>query len=165
MSGIDPQDEARGSGPTLTHSQSVKRLEEVFARMEELGEADELSPEEDAEFAELRSEFTEVDEHRKVRTAREAAATKLGEVIRKAECPRDDEGFPVLRGRGVCEVVRVVTWSAAGSNTATAELRTTHRVSQSIQTCELAQERTLAAEPDGAVFATPRAMSELTAVP
>ena len=44
MSDIDPQDEARGSGPTLTHSQSVKRLEEVFARMEELGEADELSP-------------------------------------------------------------------------------------------------------------------------
>lgn len=57
--------EEKRSAPTLTHSQSVKRLEEIFARMEELGADDELNAEEDREFSELRTEFTEIDEHRK----------------------------------------------------------------------------------------------------
>ena len=43
MSDDDTKDETRSTGPTLTHSQSVKRLEEIFARMEELGEADDLT--------------------------------------------------------------------------------------------------------------------------
>ncbi len=99
MSDIDPQDEARGSGPTLTHSQSVKRLEEVFARMEELGEADELSPEEDAEFAELRSEFTEVDEHRKrlERAAELAAVRTAAAGVKSSRKLRVDSGSQ--RGR------------------------------------------------------------------
>ncbi|MCH9728388.1 MAG: phage major capsid protein [Actinomycetia bacterium] len=61
----DDTEEARTAGPTLTHSQSIKRLEEIYARMEELGEADDLTDEEDNEFSELRSEFAEIDEHRK----------------------------------------------------------------------------------------------------
>lgn len=151
--------------PKKAEIEAWKKEVELAKKRHDEAEQAKVDASKKAQAAALAAHQHDVDEHRKVRTAREAAATRLGEVIRKAECPRDDEGFPVLRGRGACEVIRVVTWSAAGSNAATAELRTTHRVSQSIQTCELAQERQLAAEPDGAVFATPRAMSELKAVP
>lgn len=43
--------------PTLTHPQSIKRMDEIHARMEEIGELDEISPEERKEFDDLRSEF------------------------------------------------------------------------------------------------------------
>jgi HK97 family phage major capsid protein len=75
----DATDEERNTakgGPTLTHSQSVKRLDEVHARMEELGELDDLSEEEQREFDDLGDEFREVDEHRK----RLERAAKLAEV-------------------------------------------------------------------------------------
>jgi HK97 family phage major capsid protein len=58
-------DDTRSGGPTLTHSQSISRLEELHARMEEIAELDDPTPEEDAEFAQCRSEFEEVDGHRK----------------------------------------------------------------------------------------------------
>lgn len=77
MSDENTTEETRNGGPTLTHSQSVKRLEEIYARMEELGEADDLTPDEDDEFSGLRSEFTEVDEHRKrLERAAELAAVR-----------------------------------------------------------------------------------------
>lgn len=73
----DTTEDTRSGGPTLTHSQSVKRLEEIYARMEELGAADELDEAEDQEFAELRSEFADVDEHRKrLERAAELAAVR-----------------------------------------------------------------------------------------
>ena len=52
-------------GVTLTHSQSVTRLQEIQTEMERLGELDELTPEQDAEFADLRETFVKVDLHRK----------------------------------------------------------------------------------------------------
>jgi len=70
------EDEARATGPTLTHSQSIKRLDEIHARMEELGELDELNEEEQREFDDLAEEFRQVDEHRK----RLERAAKLAEV-------------------------------------------------------------------------------------
>lgn len=77
MSDENTNEETRNSAPSLSHSQSVKRLEEIYARMEELGEADDLTPEEDAEFAELRSEFEQIDEHRKrLERAAELAAVR-----------------------------------------------------------------------------------------
>ncbi|WRQ08943.1 major capsid protein [Mycobacterium phage ridax] len=70
-------DDERGTaGPTLTHSQSIKRLDEIHARMEELGELDSLTDDEQREFDDLGDEFREVDEHRK----RLERAAKLAEV-------------------------------------------------------------------------------------
>lgn len=73
----EDDDSERGGAPTLTHPQAVKRLEEIFARMEELGADDDLSADEDQEFADLRSEFGRVDEHRKrLERAAELAAVR-----------------------------------------------------------------------------------------
>jgi HK97 family phage major capsid protein len=53
------------NGPTLTHSQSVNRLKEITTELERLGELDELTPEDETYFGELRDEFKGVDKHRK----------------------------------------------------------------------------------------------------
>ncbi len=52
-------------GPTLTHSQSINRLKEIKTEVERLAELDELSPEDQKYFDELREEFGTVDKHRK----------------------------------------------------------------------------------------------------
>lgn len=52
-------------GVTLTHSQSVNRLKEITTELERLGELDELTPEDETYFSELRDEFHQVDTHRK----------------------------------------------------------------------------------------------------
>lgn len=52
-------------GPTLTHSQSINRLKEVTSEIERLAELDDLSPEDQKYFDELREEFGTVDKHRK----------------------------------------------------------------------------------------------------
>ncbi|WP_240749066.1 phage major capsid protein [Mycobacterium paragordonae] len=65
MSDDQTTEETRTGGPTLTHSQSVKRLEEIKTRMEELGELDELNASEEQEFTSLRSEWDQVNKHRK----------------------------------------------------------------------------------------------------
>jgi HK97 family phage major capsid protein len=73
----DIQGEEKRTAPTLTHSQSVKRLEEIYARMEELGALAELDADGETEFAELRSEFADVDTHRKrLERAAELAAVR-----------------------------------------------------------------------------------------
>jgi HK97 family phage major capsid protein len=72
----DEQQVEERKDPTLTHSQSVKRLDEIHARMEELGELDELSDDEQREFDGLGDEFRSTDEHRK----RLERAAKLAEV-------------------------------------------------------------------------------------
>lgn len=68
--------EDRTSGPTLTHSQSIKRLDEIHARMEELGELNDLTDDEQREFDGLGDEFRSIDEHRR----RIERAAKLAEV-------------------------------------------------------------------------------------
>ena len=72
----DHEDDERAKAPTLTHPQSVKRLDEIHARMEELGELDDLTDDEQREFDGLGDEFRSVDEHRK----RLERAAKLAEV-------------------------------------------------------------------------------------
>lgn len=52
-------------GVTLTHSQSVTRLKEIGDELERLGALDELTPEQETEFADLRDTFVKVDLHRK----------------------------------------------------------------------------------------------------
>lgn len=52
-------------GVTLTHSQSVARLAELGAELERLGALDALTPEQEAEFADLGATFRKVDLHRK----------------------------------------------------------------------------------------------------
>lgn len=110
-----------------------------------------------------------VDDHQALRKTRENAAQKLGDLIREAKCARDDEGFPVLRGQGVCEVVRVVAWSPGAPKGAAATLSLARRVTSGVQTCEAAHARTLSADGDGPVekllFASPRPTTDFKADP
>lgn len=63
--------------PTLTHSQAIKRMDEVHARMEEIGELDEISAEERSEFDGLRVEFDELRAHaERLEVAAELAAVR-----------------------------------------------------------------------------------------
>ncbi|AOE44286.1 major capsid protein [Gordonia phage Eyre] len=72
----DPKAEER-KAPTLTHPQAVKRMEEIHARMEEIGELEDISPEERSEFDGLRSEFDEVRAHaERLEVAAELAAVR-----------------------------------------------------------------------------------------
>ncbi|ORW21025.1 capsid protein [Mycobacterium palustre] len=49
----------------MTYSQAVARIQDIEARMSELAELRSLTPEQDAEFAELRDEVVALNEHRK----------------------------------------------------------------------------------------------------
>ena len=86
-------DDSKGKGPTLTHSAAINRLVEIQAELERLGELDVLSPEDETYFVELRTEFTEVDEHRK----RLERAAHLAQVRSAAE---GRGSFRVERGAG-----------------------------------------------------------------
>jgi HK97 family phage major capsid protein len=52
-------------GVTLTHSQSVARLKEIGDELERLGALEDLTPEQEVEFADLTETFRQVDLHRK----------------------------------------------------------------------------------------------------
>lgn len=56
---------SRADAPTLTHSQSINRINEITGELERLQELDVLSPEDEGYFHELTDEFTVVDNHRK----------------------------------------------------------------------------------------------------
>lgn len=67
-----PDSEIRDGAPqrregdlTMTYSQTVARIQDIEARMSELAEIRSLTPEQDAEFVELRDEAVELNEHRK----------------------------------------------------------------------------------------------------
>jgi HK97 family phage major capsid protein len=81
-------DETRdqNKGPTLTHSQCINRLREITTEMERLGELDDLNPEDETYFEELRGEFAVVDKHRKKleRDAKLADIRKAGEGVSAA---------------------------------------------------------------------------------
>ena len=57
--------EKQNEGVTLTHSQSVTRLTEIGAELERLGALDDLTAEQEVEFADLGETFRKVDLHRK----------------------------------------------------------------------------------------------------
>ena len=71
----------RASAPTLTHSQSVTRLQEIHSELERLAEVDTLTTEDESYFGELRDEFDQLDEHRK----RLERAAEIAEVRTAAE--------------------------------------------------------------------------------
>jgi HK97 family phage major capsid protein len=50
---------------TLTHSQTLDRMAEVTEELERLGALDDLTPEQDAEFADLRDTYVALDTHRR----------------------------------------------------------------------------------------------------
>lgn len=62
---LEHTEEQQRSGPTLTHSQSVNRINEITGELERLQELDSLTAEDESYFEELRDEFFVVDEHRK----------------------------------------------------------------------------------------------------
>lgn len=61
----DGEEQRRQGDLTMTYSQTVARIQDIEARMSELAEIRSLTPEQDAEFAELRDEVVELNEHRK----------------------------------------------------------------------------------------------------
>lgn len=56
-------DEKESGAPTLTYSQARNRADEVHARMEQIGEIDKPTAEEDSEFRSLGEEFDSLVEH------------------------------------------------------------------------------------------------------
>lgn len=58
-------DDEQSSKLTLTHSQTLARMDEVSAELERLGELDDLTPEQDDEFADLRDTYKALDLHRR----------------------------------------------------------------------------------------------------
>jgi len=50
---------------TLTHSQALARMEEISGELERLGEIDELTAEQETEFADLRDTYKALDLHRR----------------------------------------------------------------------------------------------------
>lgn len=81
--------------PTLTHSQSVSRLQEIHTELERLAELDTLTPEDDGYFEDLRGEFDSLDEHRK----RLERAAEIAEVRSAAErIPTGGRRLKVERG-------------------------------------------------------------------
>lgn len=66
--GAAPADDERDDGRrdlSMTYSQAINRIAEIEARMVELSEMDQLTPELESEYRELRDEVFQVDAHRK----------------------------------------------------------------------------------------------------
>jgi HK97 family phage major capsid protein len=61
----DTQGQADNSGPTLTHTQCINRLQEIRDAMSQIAELKEPSDEDDRYFLELRDEFDRTDSWRK----------------------------------------------------------------------------------------------------
>ncbi len=74
-------EDQRGNGPTLTYSQSRNRADEIHARMEQINELDNPTPEEDAEFRSLGEEFDQLVVH-------------MGRLERAAEMARVNSARP-----------------------------------------------------------------------
>lgn len=91
-------DTGQNKGPTLTHSQCINRLREITTELERLGELDELNPEDEAYFTELRGEFSTVDKHRKYleRQAQLAAVRSAAEGMSAANLRTERGAFGAL---------------------------------------------------------------------
>ena len=71
----DIQEERKA--PTLTHPQSIKRMDEIHARMEEIGELESITAEDRSEFDALKEEFDMLREHaERLEVAAELAAVR-----------------------------------------------------------------------------------------
>ena len=94
-------DEEKRTAPTLTYSQARNRADEVHARMEQIGELDNPTDEENAEFRDLGVEFDSLVEHmgRLERAAELARVAKSAERIGKpATLKIDRSGVGTERG-------------------------------------------------------------------
>lgn len=93
-------DEEKRTAPTLTYSQARNRADEVHARMEQIGELDNPTDEENAEFRDLGQEFDSLVEHmgRLERAAELARVAKSAERIGKPALKIDRSGVGTERG-------------------------------------------------------------------
>lgn len=90
------EDKDKQKAPALTHGQAIRRLEEITAELERLGELDDVTEQDETYFAELREEFASVDAHRK-RLERDAELARVRAV---------SAGLPGSRLRAVSGVPR-----------------------------------------------------------
>lgn len=99
------QNEESGQGPTLTYSQARNRADEVHARMEQINELANPTPEEDAEFRSLGQEFDSLEAHcRKLERAAEIArVAKLHEGISTQRNGSGTTGLRIDRGSGASQ--------------------------------------------------------------
>lgn len=95
-------DPGQNKGPTLTHSQCINRLREITTELERLAELDELNPEDETYFSELREEFSTVDKHRKYleRQAQIAAVREAGKGVSAANLRLERGAYPGPQGNG-----------------------------------------------------------------
>ncbi len=100
------QNEDQGQqGPTLTYSQARNRADEVHARMEQINELTNPTPEEDAEFRSLGQEFDTLEAHmRKLERAAEIArVSALHQNITTGRTGSNTSGLRVDRGSGASQ--------------------------------------------------------------
>jgi HK97 family phage major capsid protein len=91
----------RSGGPTLTHSQSVRRLEEIHSELERLQELDNMTPEDDGYFEDLTREFGEIDVHRRnLERAADIAAVRARTTQIPGARQQRTSGLQVERGSG-----------------------------------------------------------------
>ena len=81
------------TGPTLTHSQTVNRQQDIIKELERLSELDDPTPEDESYFDELRSEFSELDQHRK-RLERDAQLAQVRSAAKGIGGFRVERGAP-----------------------------------------------------------------------
>lgn len=94
-------EDQRGNGPTLTYSQARNRADEIHARMEQINELDNPTPEEDAEFRSLGEEFDQL-------------VTHMGRLERAAEMARVNSARTGVDG-GAPRRQRIVPGASQGS--------------------------------------------------
>ncbi len=87
-------------GPTLTYSQSRNRADEIHARMEQINELDNPTPEEDAEFRSLGEEFDQLVVHmgRLERAAEMARVNSTRVGVGEGARPRQRAAVPGSQG-------------------------------------------------------------------
>ncbi len=150
-----PWEKDEGSKKPKRPKKPTKAQEETWEREVELAKKEHAEAEEakveaskKAVEAALAERARSVDANEAEKQRRAAATTALVGLVREAQCPRDDEGFPVLRGRGVCEVVRIVSWVPEATKAVSAVLTVARRLSSGVQICEAVGDRVLEASGD-----------------
>lgn len=93
----DGDDKGKRTGLVMTYSQAVNRIGEIEARMSELSQMDQLTPEQDAEYRELLDEVFQVDEHRK-KLERADDLAKVKSVKGQVDSAVRDKGIRIVPG-------------------------------------------------------------------
>ena len=114
----------------LSHGQAVIRLKDIRAELEQLGQRDDLTADDEKRFDELTREFAEVDDHRR-QLERTAALERVRSAVKTTErapsalrvergTPSGDAGYdadPILNPDSVDEKRFRNPWDLSGVNT------------------------------------------------